>query len=143
MTDEVVVSDRLSTLRTNARRLATAVKAGRDRFVAEENLYLKAERCLQLCLQAILDIGTHIIAAESLGRPAGYEDVVPALGGAGIIAPDLVERLAGIAGLRNILVHDYLTVDHGTLFDDLSGGLPDFEAFAKAIEVYMASTSRG
>lgn len=87
MVDEAVVRDRIATLRLNAHRLARIVETGRERFVAEEDLYLKAERCLQLCFQAILDIGTHILASETLERPAGYEDVVPALGHAQILFP--------------------------------------------------------
>lgn len=134
MVDEAVVRDRLGTLRTNTRRLEGIVEAGRDRFVRDEDLFLKAERCLQLCLQAILDIGTHILAAETLDRPAGYEDVIPALGRAEMLAPGLVERLAGAAGLRNILVHDYLRIDLGLLFDHLTSGLGDFADFAAAVE---------
>lgn len=113
MVDREVVFHRLAALRTNARRLRVALDSGRQRFVADEDVYLKAERSLQLAIQAILDIGTHIIADEGLNRPAGYEDIVPELGRAAILPPVLVERLAGLAGLRNILVHDYLEVDHG------------------------------
>ena len=74
-----------------------------------------------------------------LTEPAGYEGVIPELGSAAILPANLVERLSGIAGLRNILVHDYLAVDHGRLFDDLSAGQGDFEAFARAIEVFVSS----
>lgn len=85
MVDEPVVRDRLGVLRLNSRRLHALIGAGRERFAKEEDVFLKAERCLHLCLQAILDIGTHIVAAETLERPTGYEDVVPALGRAGIL----------------------------------------------------------
>ena len=139
MVDQDVVFQRLAALRLNARRLASALAEGRERFVSDENLYLKAERCLQLAIQAMLDIGTHIIADQGLDRPAGYEDVVPELGRAGILPAELVERLAGSAGLRNILVHDYLAVDHGRMFDDLATGLVDFEEFAGAIEAMVSS----
>lgn len=139
MVDRDVVFQRLSALRLNARRLARAHAEGRERFVSDEDLYLKAERCLQLAIQAMLDIGTHIIADQGLNRPAGYEDVVPELGRAGILPAELVRRLSGTAGLRNILVHDYLAVDHGRMFDDLAGGLGDFEEFARAIEAMVSS----
>ena len=112
---------------------------GRERFLADENVQLIAERCLQLAIQAILDMGTHLIADQGLNRPAGYEDIVPELGRAGILSSALVERLSGIAGLRNILVHDYLAVDHGRLFDDLVSGLGDLEEFARAIEAFVSS----
>ena len=113
--------------------------AGRERFVSDEDLHLKAERCLQLAIQAILDLGAHVIADRGLDRPGTYEEVVPELGRAGILPADLVERLSGIAGLRNILVHDYLAVDHERMFDDLKGGLGDFEDFARAIEAFVSS----
>ena len=138
MVDRDVVFQRLAALRLNARRLKATVEVGRERFVADEDIHLKAERCLQLAIQAILDIGTHIIADRGLDRPAGYEDIVPQLGRAGILPADLVERLSGMAGLRNILVHDYLVVDHGRMFDDLTAGLSDFEDFARAVEAVVS-----
>ena len=139
MVDRDVIFQRLAALRLHARRLERTVAAGREQFLAEENEQLTAERCLQLAIQAILDMGTHIIADQGLNRPAGYEDVVPELGRAGILSPSLVERLSGIAGLRSILVHDYLAVDHGRLFDDLATGLADLDEFARAVEAFVAS----
>lgn len=139
MVDRDVVFDRLASLRLNARRLKTALGRGREQLVDDEDVYLKAERCLQIAIQAILDIGTHLVADRGLKRPAGYEEVVPELGRAGVLRAALVDRLAGLAGLRDILVHDYLAVNHGRMFDDLTAGLGDFEAFAAAIETFMSS----
>ena len=56
-----------------------------------------------------------------------------------IVPTRLVERVAGIDGLRNILVHDYLKVDHGRLFDDLTEGLDDFEAFAAHVAPFLST----
>ena len=133
MVDAEIVLARLAALRTNLNRLQKCIEPGRETFVAEEDLYLKAERCLQLALQAMLDIGTHVIASEGLERPAAYEDVLPGLGRAGILSAALVERLHGAAGMRNILVHDYLRLDYGRLFNTIRDGIPDLEQFAKEI----------
>ena len=40
--------------------------------------------------------------------------------------------MAGWAGLRNLLVHLYLDVDHALLFEILGRDLDQLEAFAKA-----------
>ena len=133
MVDAEVVLARLAALRTNLTRLQKCIEPGRAAFVADEDLYLKAERCLQLALQAMLDIGTHIIASEGLARPAAYEEVVPELGRAGMLSAPLVERLRGAAGMRNILVHDYLRLDYERLFDTIHDGIPDLEEFAQEI----------
>jgi uncharacterized protein YutE (UPF0331/DUF86 family) len=37
--------------------------------------------------------------------------VIPALVAAAVLTPDLAASLDGMAGLRNILVHDYVSVD--------------------------------
>jgi uncharacterized protein YutE (UPF0331/DUF86 family) len=58
-----------------------------------------------------LDVGHHLLAGRGHRVPAAYRDVVPALVEHGILARELGERLRGIAGMRNILVHDYLDVD--------------------------------
>ena len=137
MVDAEVVISRLAVLRDNLRRLQEIVDRGQEAFVSDEDLYLKAERCLQLALQSMLDIGMHIIASEDLGRPATYEEVVPELGRAGVLSEPLVERLRGSAGLRNILVHDYVRIDHDRLFELLRDGIPDLESFVKQIALLL------
>jgi len=133
LVDAEIVVARLAVLRSNLRRLQEIIGHGREAFVLNEDLHLKAERCLQLALQAMLDIGTHVIASEGLERPSGYEGVVPELGKAGYLSGQLVERLQGAAGMRNILVHDYVRLDYERLLDTVSEGIPDPESFAKEI----------
>jgi len=57
MVDRDVVFQRLSALRLNARRLARAHAEGRERFVSDEDLCLRAERCLALAIRAMLSSG--------------------------------------------------------------------------------------
>ena len=82
------------------------------------------------------------IGSAARGTASELSDIdvaVPELGRAGILPAELVGRLAGSAGLRSILVHDDLAVDHGRMFDDLTAGLGDFEEFAGAIEAMVSS----
>ena len=137
MVDPEVVASRLAVLRTNLRRLQSIIEQGRDTFVSDEDVHLKAERCLQLALQSMLDIGTHLIASDGLARPSKYEDVVPELGRAGVLSAPIVQRLEGAAGVRNILVHDYVRVDHERLFETIREGIPDLESFAREISVLL------
>jgi uncharacterized protein YutE (UPF0331/DUF86 family) len=132
-----VVFSRLEVLRTNLRRLRRTLDAGRHALLASEDEQLKVERSLQLALQAVLDIATHVIASEGLERPRGYEEVLRILGSSGRIDAELAERLSGVAGMRNILVHDYLVVDHGRLFDDVTSGIADLEEYARAVAALL------
>jgi uncharacterized protein YutE (UPF0331/DUF86 family) len=49
---------------------------------------------------------------------------------AGDLSPELAERLRGWAGLRNILVHEYLDIDHAVAHHAIQAELLDLEEFA-------------
>jgi uncharacterized protein YutE (UPF0331/DUF86 family) len=94
---------------------------------------LALERALQLAAEAIFDIGHHVLAGRKLAVPAHYRDVLPALGRADVISHDLVQRLEGLAGLRNILVHDYIEVDPTHLWALIETRLGDLRAVHDAL----------
>jgi uncharacterized protein YutE (UPF0331/DUF86 family) len=54
-----------------------------------------------------------------------------------VIGPELEGRLRGLAGFRNLLVHDYARVDPGRVREMLQTRLPDLEAFAAAVEEWL------
>lgn len=51
----------------------------------------------------------------------------------------LAERIAPMAGLRNLLVHGYLAIDRRTLHTHLSR-VEDFREFIRHIEAYLAAS---
>ena len=50
------------------------------------------------------------------------------------------ERLAPIAGFRNILVHEYLAVDPAKLYAILIHGRADLQEFGRRIAEYLRQT---
>jgi uncharacterized protein YutE (UPF0331/DUF86 family) len=73
------------------------------------------------------------VADDRLGEVREYRDAIRLLGENGYLQPDLTERLAPLAGLRNVLVHDYLDVDRGRIYSLVQDRLGDFEEFAAQI----------
>jgi uncharacterized protein YutE (UPF0331/DUF86 family) len=94
---------------------------------------MAAERGVHVAAEAIFDIGHHVLAGRGLPVPAAYRDVIPALVSAGVLADDLAARLNGMAGLRNILVHDYVAVDPSRVWQVLDGHLADLHAVHQAL----------
>jgi len=94
---------------------------------------LSLERALHVAAEAIFDIGHHLLAGRGLDVPAAYREVLPALARAGIIDPAIMERLDGLAGLRNILVHDYVGVDTARLWQLLDERLDDLRTVHAAL----------
>jgi uncharacterized protein YutE (UPF0331/DUF86 family) len=111
-------------------------------FVNDRDVYLKAERCLEVIIQAMLDIGNHIISDRQLTRPQHYEDVFEILGQSGVIQTELAERLRGLAGLRNILVHGYITLDRARMRQMVADGFGPFESYANQILEFVDKSDR-
>jgi len=93
---------------------------------------LALERALQIAAEAIFDIGHHILAGRGLNVPATYREVLPAIARAGVIDTTLLGRLEGLAGLRNILVHDYVVVELPRLWQLLDERHEDLRAIHSA-----------
>lgn len=90
-----------------------------DRFKEDHLLHHAAERCLQLAIESVLDMGSHLIAAKGFREPRDYEDVVAVLAENGVIPPELAQRLRGVGKFRNLLVHEYVALDLEQVYQHL------------------------
>ena len=54
-----------------------------------------------------------------------------------ILPKDFVEKISGMAGFRNLLVHDYAEVDPERVYDFLQNRVGDFEEFMKHIAIHL------
>jgi uncharacterized protein YutE (UPF0331/DUF86 family) len=129
MVDREIFSRRLEALVGYLERLRAFLDAGEAEFVREPALHDLAERYLHLAVEASLDLGNHWIAERGLPPPEVNRDTFTVLEKAGELPPDLAERLRGWAGFRNILVHEYLQIDHSIAYRAIRDELKDLESF--------------
>ena len=134
--DPVVVRRRLRAIERSLRILRSLRARGRDAFLSDEVVQDRAERHAQLLAQACADTALHILAGTGSAAPETYAEALSALSGAGVIPLLVGARLADAVRLRNILVHGYLDIDHGRLFDELAW-IEQTEEFAAAIEHWL------
>lgn len=135
--DREVLSARLASLEEYLRILEPLATIDVSDFVRDPRLYGSAERFLHLSLEAIFDIGTHCLAALGLRRPSTYGEILPALAEAGIIRASTAESLAGIAGFRNLLVHDYARIDRARVHAFVATRLASIRSFGADIAAYL------
>ena len=86
-------------------------------------------RYLHLMMECVLDLGNHYVADRDLGIPETNREVFALLEKAGELSLALTDTLRKWAGFRNILMHDYLRIDHGLAWDAICRDLGDIEAF--------------
>ncbi len=133
MVDRRKLSSRLSALEGYLTELRSFRTVSRERFIREPALHHLAERYLHLACESVLDIAQHVIADRGYPQASSYRNAVEVLGEEGLIDDDLSERLQRWMGFRNILVHLYLEIDHGRVYDAIQEDLKDFETFAASM----------
>lgn len=95
------------------------------------------EHGLQIAIQALLDVGNHILAAEGANGVEEYVDIIVGLAERGVLPREFAESIRGMAGFRNLLVHGYARVDLARVHDFLRTRLGDFEVFAGHVMRYL------
>lgn len=131
MVDPDRVRDRLQRLDGLLDLLERVRGGGQERYLADLDTRLKAERALQLALQVAIDVGAHLVAELGLPPPDDYRAVFTSLREGRVLEPELAGRLEAAAGLRNLLVHGYAQLDDRQVWDAL-GRLDDLRSFAEA-----------
>lgn len=108
-----------------------------EELIDNHVLLSAVERNLHVAIECVLDIGNHIIAEKGFETPETNEDIIRILGGEGVIGSEFAQRIKGMAGLRNILVHEYTGIDYRLLYDYLLHRLDDLREFANNISQYL------
>jgi uncharacterized protein YutE (UPF0331/DUF86 family) len=101
-----------------------------------------AERGLQLGAEIVLDVGNHILSAHFGVSAQDYEDIIAQLGAHGVIDDGLRDRLKGLGGFRNILVHGYLRLDPERVAEYLRASPSRLADFARAVRAWLATCER-
>ncbi|MBF0475856.1 MAG: DUF86 domain-containing protein [Deltaproteobacteria bacterium] len=80
---------------------------------------------LQRASEQCIDLANHIVRMKKLGIPKESGEGFSLLAGAGIITKELSKRLENMVGFRNILVHEYQSLDIRILIEVIENRLDD------------------
>ena len=110
----------------------------------EQDLKLQwaVERGLQVAAEALFDAGSHLLAGAFREAVDQYREIPVRLAAHSVISQDTAGRLRGLAGFRNVLVHEYAEVDLTKVHAGLQH-LADFEAFIADVERWLTHRADG
>ena len=100
-------------------------------------LFRYLERTLHLAVEAILDIGSHIISDERLGNPKFNSEIIKILAENDIIKDNLDDYIK-MAKFRNIIVHDYAEIDKEILLKIVKENVADLKEIFKWYREYIS-----
>ncbi len=139
MVDSDVLARRLLSLNESLRELARPEASDAQALARDSVLRAAVERWLQVAIEACMDIAYHVVASEGWTPPESGRAAFAALAAHGKIEVELAARLGGAAALRNILVHDYVSVDLELLARCVREDMGDLRALAKVASTWISA----
>ncbi|RMG03177.1 MAG: DUF86 domain-containing protein [Nitrospirae bacterium] len=131
-----LIEDRLGFIVRSIAKLKTLASLPEDDFLKNDNPAI-AESYLRRGLEAIFDVGRHIIAKTAGKAVVEYKEIARELGKRGVISEGCAEKLILMAGYRNRLVHFYHEVENEELYEILRENLKDIELFRDEITRFV------
>lgn len=124
---------RIETCVTELRTLGDPARISSD--LREERFF---EHTLQIAIQSVLDVASHIVSEERLGEPRSNHELIDLVVRYGWIPVSLEPPLRRLIGFRDVLVHGYESVDLDVVEDIARHRLDDLLAFAGAVRERIA-----
>lgn len=128
-----VVTARLAWVRTMLARIRALPLDSGDLFTADPRTPAAAESFLRRSLEALMDLGRHVLAKGFAVSAADYKDIATRLGEVGVLGDADRRLLTRLAGYRNRLVHFYDEISERELYEICTTELRDVEQVATAI----------
>ena len=108
-----------------------------DAFLSDPRNPASGESFLRRALEALLDLGRHVLAKGFGIAATEYKAVPKHLREQGILDADLAEKLTRMAGYRNRMVHFYDEVTPTELFGIFQSDLGDLEGVLDALRAWI------
>jgi uncharacterized protein YutE (UPF0331/DUF86 family) len=136
MQNSQVIKERLAEIDENMKILTELKAIEKKKFTSDPKSFKLAQYCLQVSIQAILDICHYIIATNNWQRPQENREAIIIIGDKGIIPTRFAKKIEPMASLRNLLVHEYAKINPRLIYQHLKR-LDDFRKFQQYILTYL------
>ncbi len=102
-----------------------------SRSEIENNVDLKGalERYLYLAIQATIDLAEAFISYKKYRKPSTLSESFSILHEENMLSSALTDNLIRMTGFRNVIAHDYESLDYDIVFDVLQKKLFSIEEF--------------
>ncbi len=98
-------------------------------FVGDVRNVYTSIHALQISIEALLDIFSHVVARLHLGAPSNDREMLELLVKRHLISDPHAQRYFQMSKFRNKVVHGYMDVDASQIYAALQQDLDDFQLF--------------
>lgn len=128
-----VVSERIQWIREMAERIRELPLEGYEEFNSDSRNIAAAESYLRRGLEALMDLGRHILAKGFGYAATEYKEIPKVLAQNGVLTNQEAHLMRKLAGYRNRMVHFYHEIPGQELYSICSRQLEDIENLTGAM----------
>jgi uncharacterized protein YutE (UPF0331/DUF86 family) len=131
------ISILISEMRRSVNHLKTLRSLNKDSFLSDPDKIGSAKYHFIVSIESGIDICNHIISQNGYRAPEDYADTFQVLSENGAFDSEFADTLKEMAKFRNRLVHLYLKIDDGQVYEILQDRLEDFKKFLNSIALFL------
>jgi uncharacterized protein YutE (UPF0331/DUF86 family) len=136
-----VIADRFDLIDSLLEKTERLPLASLEDFVADDRNVSAAESNVRRALEALMDVGRHILAKGFASGVTEYKEIVARLHKQGVLAKSEADLMHKMAGYRNRLVHLYHEVTAEELYQICVLHLNDIRHVRSSLQRWLESNS--
>ncbi len=130
MVDKALILRKVASLAEYRKQIGEYSTITVDQYRSDWKIQRIVERTLQMMIELCADIASHVISDNGLRTPETYADTFRVLAENSVLTPEQLAVMEKMAKFRNIVVHQYETVNAEIVILVLRKHLNDFIQFS-------------
>jgi uncharacterized protein YutE (UPF0331/DUF86 family) len=127
--DKALVAGKIAAVHDATARVRAVLPASREAFLVDRTTREVVTLNIFVAIQDCLGLAAHWLADAGWEMPETYADVFAALARHDIIPREMAERLGAASAFRNLVAHQYGTLDWRRVHSLATSDLGDLDAF--------------
>ncbi len=141
MVDKALVMRKITELELYLGQVGEFAAIGLEEYQGDWKTQRVVERTLQMLIETCADIANHIVSDNRMRTPTSYADTFRVLAENAVISAELFSVMEKMAKFRNVVVHQYESVDAEIVILVLRKHLGDFTMFKDAVISFLKRQS--
>lgn len=128
---KIIVKERIKKIEEAVSQLKEIRTLPEREFLKNKKIQYAAMYAMIISIEAVCDIGNHILAKYFNKAAETYKDIILLLGENGIVPVSFSQKSAEMTDFRNILIHLYLKIDEKEVYKNLQKAPEEFTKFCQ------------
>jgi uncharacterized protein YutE (UPF0331/DUF86 family) len=137
MIDKEKIKTKIDIIQENIRELKKLKSLKLDELSTSKRDLAAAKYFIRTAIEAMIDIGSHIVAKKLFGVPNTNVEVMLILKEKGVLSKENISTYVKMVKYRNRLTHFYYELTPDEIFDIIQNKLSDFEKYIAEILKYL------